>query len=225
MPLVVEATPRGARPMGLLDILIPGNIIRCIVCHWQARFDDEQEETRRRIATYLACYTYDFLSGDTPVSPKFAGWKRNLILVGDLNEEPFDANLKTIHAHRHRSRSRSGIHWTDRDVKRAHLYNASWRLLGEKCAHSAIPTTGADIAGTYYWASKRTWHHLDHIIVSGGLLGAGFPCLDEANVSIIGLPEFLPDGEPMKFKLDKSRYVGLSDHLPITARLILREEK
>jgi hypothetical protein len=36
-PIMVPATPRGTRPMAVLDVMTPRSELRCIACHWQAR--------------------------------------------------------------------------------------------------------------------------------------------------------------------------------------------
>jgi endonuclease/exonuclease/phosphatase family metal-dependent hydrolase len=217
-PIVVPATPRGTRPMAVLDIIVGKNRIRCIVCHWQARFGDTSEDARSRTSDYLSRYAYDFIRGK-------ASEQRSIVIIGDLNEEPFELPQRALHAHRDRSRSQSRPHWADDDVKRVHLYNCSWRLLGEKTPHT-VTTNSPDAihaAGTFYWASKRSWHHLDHIIVSSGLLGTTPPYLDESHVAIGATPEFMPEGLPEKFSIKEGNARGLSDHLPIVAKIRLRD--
>jgi hypothetical protein len=144
--------------------------------------------------------------------------------MGDLNEEPYGRNLECLYAHRHRAKSIGKPHWADNDVKRSHLYNTSWRLLGERYAHPeplSRPRELVGSAGTYYWEAKRSWAHLDHFIVSGSLLGATPPYFDENEAAIVSLSEFLTNGLPLKFTEDSGKFRGLSDHLPIYGRIIL----
>jgi hypothetical protein len=100
------------------------------------------------------------------------------------------------------------------------LYNAAWRYLGEQVAYSGgAPTPG--VAGTYY---NRTlgWRTFDHLIVSGGLLSAPPPYLDEANTQVAATAAMrAPDGMPRPF--EAAGAPGISDHLPITGRIILSE--
>lgn len=216
-PIVVPATPRGTRPMGVIDISTIDSNIRCIVCHWQARFDVKSEQIRYRIADHLSQYVYDFLHENT------TGKKKNsVIIIGDLNDEPFgESTQEVLNAHRHRSRSYKA-HWADDDVKRVHLYNCSWRLLGEKTPHPpGKAECNQSVAGTYYWEQKKSWHNLDHLIVSSGLLGENPPFINESEFTIISLPEFMPDGIPLKFYENKGKFSGLSDHLPILATISL----
>jgi len=208
-PLVVPATPRGTRPMAMLDISIGDSVIRVYCCHWQARIDDSSELIRERLADHLSKEVYAYLTG----APRS---KRSVMIIGDLNEEPFGIPFKYLHAHRDRKRSLSKKHWADDDAERTHLYNCSWRLLGEKHAHD--PNDKAQkhhVAGTYFWSAKKTWHGFDQVIVSGGLLRENSPCIDETQLTVVNLPEFLENGLPCKFSWEKDTAIGLSDHLPI----------
>lgn len=214
LPLVVEGVPRGTRPMAVVDLVTRAFTIRFVGCHWQSRFDEKgSDKTRFRLSDHLAMKGYDFLN-------KCSGYN-HLVIVGDLNEEPFEHNLDTLFAHRHRSRSKAKSHWADHDSKRVHLYNTSWRMLGEKHPHFPGSKFDGGCAGTFYWESERSWHHFDHIIVSGGLLSEEVPYLNEDEVSIVASPKFLHGGIPVKFKKSNDGYVGLSDHLPVVARIYI----
>jgi len=197
-----------------LDAICKGFTVRFYACHWTSRFDDESShKTRFRLADQLSKEVFQFLDKDRV--------SHHAIVLGDLNEEPFEDNLGVIYAHRHRSRSRARVHKADRKVERAHLYNTSWRLMGEKHAHnfSGTSTLTQNCAGTFFWESKKTWHHLDHIIVSGGLLDGDLPFLDEDDLQIVSSEKFLTDGLPLKFQERKGVYVGLSYHLPLVAKI------
>ncbi|NHQ90269.1 endonuclease/exonuclease/phosphatase family protein [Janthinobacterium lividum] len=214
LPIVVPNVPSGTRPMAVLEIMIGKHRLRVIACHWQARIDEDGSDRGRfRSADFLSTYSFDFISQDQDF--------HDIVIVGDLNEEPYEPNLGVLNAHRHRGRSLKKFHWTDHNVKRVHLYNSSWRLLGEK-----HPITSPEIlhgsehsAGTYYWEAKHTWHHFDHAIVSGGLLRDKIPFLDEGEACILSLPSLLTEGFPIKFSCENGKYSGLSDHLPIFLKI------
>ncbi|MGF6115902.1 endonuclease/exonuclease/phosphatase family metal-dependent hydrolase [Janthinobacterium lividum] len=215
-PILVPATPIGTRPMIVLDASLKGEVIRIVGCHWQSRFDPVgSERVRWRLADHLSKYTYDFLNENLSC--------HHVVVIGDLNEEPFDSNLATLYAHRHRARSKAKPHRADRDIQRAHLYNTSWRLMGEKFPH---PRKGnalgfENCAGTFYWESEKTWHHFDHIIVSGGLLNNDVPYLDEDELHVICSPIFLTGGLPKKFIEKNGAFIGLSDHLPVVGKIFI----
>jgi len=103
------------------------------------------------------------------------------------------------------------------------LYNAGWRLLGERHPHGAAGEV-APAAGTYYDRERREWRTFDHILVSGGLLGASAPFLDEAAFGIMVPAGALgARGTPEPFDWNAGNPVGLSDHLPLVGRFVLPE--
>lgn len=214
--VVVPRLPRGTRAMAALDFCPPGHRIRFYACHWTARFGDDSTHHRSDLAHYLNGEIYRFLR-----EPSDAEEVRHVVVLGDLNEEPYGLPEQRLHASRDRARARRRDHYQDRSMERAHLYNCSWRLLGERLPHSG-PASPRDAAGTYYWQRKRTWHTFDHVIVSGGLLTDSPPYLDEAGVEVVAGPAVWgTDGKPLKFEWNNGRPRGLSDHLPIRGRIIL----
>ena len=216
-PIVPAAVPRGTRPMSVTDISLPNTVIRCIACHWNAKIGDNSETTRARIADALAIYVYEFLN-KKPIE------NRHIIILGDLNDEPYGVPHQFLHGHMHRSRSMRAAHWADHDMKRVHLYNCAWRLFGENNAHSPGSTSLLEnAAGTYFWEKKNAWSVIDQIIVSGGLLTHDAPYIDEATLVVGSLPEFMPDGLPLAFSKTAAGYKGLSDHLPIIAKIVTQE--
>jgi hypothetical protein len=54
-------------------------------------------------------------------------------------------------------------------------------------------------------------------------LGTTPPYLDESHVAIGATPEFMPEGLPEKFSIKEGNARGLSDHLPIVAKIRLRD--
>lgn len=203
-PLSVQGVPDSTRPMAVINLTHLGNTTRVYFCHWTARLDNDSDVIRSRIAVELSNDVFDFIGSDET---------RHVVIVGDLNEEPFDENMRQMYAHRHRARATAGRHYTDAASRRINVYNASWRLLGERHPHS--PKSGQiDVAGTYFWAKKRTWHTLDQVLVSGGLLGASRPFLDESSVSIIVNQKLVNGNVPEQFEFGSGK-AGVSDHLPI----------
>jgi endonuclease/exonuclease/phosphatase family metal-dependent hydrolase len=172
---------------------------------------------RQKLADYIRGDTYDFLQPTTPGIPS----DRHTVILGDLNEEPtsevFEENLA---AGRDHASGRQAAHWRDRQVRRVRLYNASWRFLGEQVAYSGgAPAPG--LAGTYY-SQEWGWRTFDHLIVSGGLLSAPPPYLDEANTRVAATAAMRsPDGLLRPF--GAAGNPGISDHLPIMDRIILSE--
>jgi hypothetical protein len=63
---------------------------------------------------------------------------------------------------------------------------------------------------------------LDHVLVSGGLLGQSPPYLDEVNTRIVSIP-ILQDKHGLPIPFEPGSQNGVSDHLPIVGQLILPE--
>lgn len=208
-PISVPNLSKDSRSMGVLEIKIGKKVIQIIACHWTARMSKDSETLRERAGDHLGMYCYDFIKKDEE--------NHHIIVLGDLNDEPFDKSLGRLNTHRFRSRSRSAMHYADHYVKRLHLYNASWRLLGEKHGHiNKISSSFLDCAGTYYSADYKQWYNFDQIIVSGNLLDSSKPFVNEDEIHIASSPAFLTKGLPLQFEKTKAGYSGLSDHLPIT---------
>jgi hypothetical protein len=181
------------RDMGVLDYCFPGHRIRLIACHWPSRMDDGSKRSRIVLAEYLNDQVYRFLQAPTPNEAN------HVVILGDLNEEPYGVLEEHLFATRDRAASRDPIHYQDRAIGRAWLYNCSWRFVGECFPHMGSPAHG-ETAGTYYWGKRNTWHTFDHVIVTGSLLSAALPFLDESSVRVVVHPLLLNgDGKPRKF--------------------------
>jgi endonuclease/exonuclease/phosphatase family metal-dependent hydrolase len=218
--LIVPHVPRGTRPMAVLEVPWSGHRLRVYACHWRNRFDkDEGQPVRDRQAEELGGAIYDFLHQEQAEG-------RHVLILGDLNEEPFTPLFEQrLHATRDRATSRRGEHHTDKDVRRVRLYNATWRLLGERLPHTP-GMSGTDTAGTHYWREKRRWFTIDHVIVDGSLLTDQPPFFVEAELEVVADPLlFGADGLPSKFQQTDRGPAGLSDHLPIRGRILLAGEE
>jgi endonuclease/exonuclease/phosphatase family metal-dependent hydrolase len=205
------------RPMIPVQYTQAGQVIRFVACHWTSFDNARSRATRVRLADYLRGNTYEFLQPNTSGSPS----NRHIVILGDLNEEPtapvFEEHLVAARDH---ASGRQGAHWRDRNPRRVRLYNAAWRYLGEQVAYSGgTPTPG--LAGTCF-NDDLGWRTFDHLIVSGGLLSAPPPYLDEANTRVAATAGMRsPDGMIRPFELVGNP--GISDHLPILGRIILSE--
>jgi Endonuclease/Exonuclease/phosphatase family len=218
-PLLVPGLPRGTRAMAIVDHCSSSHRIRFFACHWTARFSDQSRHHRSDTAHYLNREIYRFLNADQPSAET-----RHIVILGDLNEEPYGLLEERLHAMRNRSHSRMRPHYRDKDVERIRLYNCAWRFLGERLPHTGLPLQ-RDTAGTYYWEKENRWGTPDQVIVNGSLLTEAAPFLDESALTIVAAPIFFGDGEiPKKFKWNNRMPTGLSDHLPIVGRIVLQRE-
>jgi Endonuclease/Exonuclease/phosphatase family len=218
-PFVVGRVPRGTRPMAVIDHFSSGHCIRIFACHWTARFQETSEEVRSDLARDLNSEIYRFIHEETA-----RGEARHVVILGDLNDEPFGVLETRMHASRDRSTARRAEHYSDKDFERVRLYNCAWRFLGERQPHSGKFQEGA--AGTHYWDQKRSWHTFDHVIVTGSLLRETIPYLDEVHVRVATSPLIVGEkGRPQKFQWNNGNPEGVSDHLPVLGKIVLEREK
>jgi endonuclease/exonuclease/phosphatase family metal-dependent hydrolase len=214
LPLVAIDVPRRTRGMAVVDYTRAGHCVLFIFCHWTA-FGENSEMYRERLAETVSAHAYEFLNNPRRKTVP------HVVVLGDLNTEPFDNVFRGhLSASRDRDRSRQRVHSSDQDVRRIRFYNASWRLLGERHPHDPA-SSPHHWAGTYYNANDRAWHTYDQLLVTGGLLGGNPPYLEETSFGITPLPGCLgTGGRPEAFSWMNGVASGLSDHLPLTGRII-----
>lgn len=138
LPLLAKSVPRTTRAMAVVDYYAAGHCIKFICCHWTA-FGENSRLYRDRLAETVSSHVYDFLSNKRRTKTR-----PHVVIMGDLNEEPFGELFHhRLRAFRDRERTLSPVHASDRDTHRVRLYNAAWRLLGERHPHDAlgIPST------------------------------------------------------------------------------------
>jgi endonuclease/exonuclease/phosphatase family metal-dependent hydrolase len=205
------------RPMIPVRFTRGAQVIRFVACHWTSFDNLHSRTTRRKLAEHLKGDTYEFLQPNA--SPPLP---RHTVILGDLNEEPtsdiFEGHLSTERDH---DSSRSAHHWRDRNQRRVRLYNAAWRYLGEQVAYRGGAPT-ASLAGTFYNGTIG-WRTFDHLIVSGSLLGASPPYLDEANTRV-AVTNTMRSSRGTVEPFDPVSKSGISDHLPIVGRIVLPED-
>ena len=148
-------------------------------------------------------------------------WNRNVLLMGDLNDYPYDRSVLTELA------AAGGFDRIDRLLKKPRgndreippiasylrtqpiLFNCMWKFLG-------VPDSG-----TYFWSEDvNTMNVLDHFIISRGLLhGEDGLIMRPENVDIFRPKSMTtPKGRPRRFKYKKNQVsapTGVSDHFPI----------
>lgn len=204
--------------MPVVDLQLRGGSVRFVACHWPAF--DESRRNRERMADHLVHELYDFLVTNCPSSDF-----RHAVVVGDLNDEPFSTPSTHLNAHRARRLARSAPVWQDDDARRVHLYNCSWRLLGERWPHGIVrPPDQIDAAGTLFLSKSRAWATVDQVIVSEGLVGETAPRIDEASVQVLTHRSCAPSADaPSKFASSGGTFQGVSDHLPVLGRVLLQE--
>jgi hypothetical protein len=149
-------------------------------------------------------------------------WDTNVLVVGDFNDEPGDRSV-TEHLKASSERDRVVGETNDIDGFREEtadyrgqdvfLYNPMWRFLHE------------ENVGTYFIDRLRSgekfanrYQVLDQLVASRGLLGGEGLRLNPESVEIVDDSQVATSsGRPRRF--EKSSGSGVSDHLPVIARL------
>ena len=191
---------------GVLEVPVKagGRPLTVLVNHWPSRYGGAEKSAPRRAAAAQTVrkITDQRLADDHD---------RDLIIVGDLNDDPWDDSvrrqLKAVRELRsvtHESNLKPG-----RDGKFSpRLWNPSWSF-----------ARGPD-TGTYYYWNDWSWNCFDQVIVSPGML-------DDAGIQLIQdsiqvhAPDFMRDSEqnarrPARFRQFRGRWEeGFSDHFPI----------
>jgi endonuclease/exonuclease/phosphatase family metal-dependent hydrolase len=215
IPSDKENVPRETRQMIPVHFASRKHVIRLVACHWTALEVRSSEDARDRLADVLRRDTYDFLHPDDPQP----GQTRHVVIVGDFNLEPtsnvFESKLTGL-----RARALTGVkNWRDKQAQKVRLYNAAWRYFGEQFPLGARRRP-ATAAGTIFHKTHK-WRTFDQVLVSPRLVRGQAPFFDEANTRLA--PTRLmtdSNGLPAPFQPGTSR--GVSDHLPIVGRLVLR---
>lgn len=144
-------------------------------------------------------------------------WNRNVLLMGDFNDEPFNRSvLNYLQASKdldHVEEEIKGSGGRAPEVrpylgKNAYLFNAMWPQF-------AVPDRGT----FYYSGATNSMNLLDQFMVSRGLyFGAQGLQFDPASVAIFNQPPVASTrGRPIAF--DRKKLTGYSDHFPITSRI------
>lgn len=211
-----EDVSAGTRPMGVVRYFSRKAHILFVACHWPAFDESTSREARRRCADSLRGGIYDFLFPQTA-----AAVPRHVVVFGDFNTEPHDELFAdTLYASRDRDHARRRRHHTDESVRRVRLYNCGWRHVGESHSHGDAEPVERRV-GTYYSASVHEWRTYDQVLVSGGLLTSTIPQLDERELLVRTDVGNLIENKPAKFRFENGMGYGLSDHYPLSGRIVL----
>jgi hypothetical protein len=166
--------------------------LHVFINHWVSRWGgrEETEPFRRHTGQFLKMKTDSILN----IRPK-----ANIIIAGDLNDNPDDLSIsKDLNAK-----------LPEKKITGKDLYNLSWRRF-------------IDGDGTLYY---RSWDMFDQIIVSGNLLKGTNGLLVETKDQEIIIYDWMlykpKDGpaRPNRTAGSKAYYGGFSDHLPVYIKM------
>ena len=213
-----------------------GARLTVLVNHWPSRSNGkfESEPYRLTVASHvgrlvdqlLKLPKFDFLAlPDDEVSLELLNnlWNRNVLLMGDFNDEPFDRSILGF------LQASNGIDHLEEPIKKSpglkipspsaylnkqsFLFNCMWPQLG-------VPDNG-----TFHFSqSTNTMNLLDQFIISKGLYyGEQGLKFNQQSVEIFK-PSIMAPGRkkrPKNFEYTKTKIKknGYSDHFPITATI------
>lgn len=143
-------------------------------------------------------------------------WNRNVLLMGDFNDEPFNRSmtdyllaskdLDKVEEQLRAENGRSIPTLASYIEKTPVLYNLSWSQL-------AAPDNGTFFYGS---GASNTMNLLDQFIVSRGLqVGSSLLRVRPESVEIFRAPEMTTSGKRRPKAFDKTKPGGFSDHFPI----------
>lgn len=146
-----------------------GTIFNLFASHWPSRLWCEQNHADRHALGVNLRLEVDKILKESESPP-------HIILLGDYNDEPFDASLS------HQVMATRDIELVQ---KRKHLfYNPYWSQMGQKKGDSISR------GGSYFYRGGETtrWHTFDQIIYSHAFVSAKKWRLAQDNAHIIDVP-------------------------------------
>ena len=173
-------------------LIYGSDTLHIFINHWVSRWGgrEETEPFRRHIGQLLKQKTDSILK----VIPK-----ANIIIAGDLNDNPDDLSVAED----------LGAKLPQNLIEESSLYNLSWQKF----------TQGE---GTLFY---RSWDMFDQIIVSGAMLKGKKGLMVESKDQIIIKYDWMlyqpekGEARPSRTAGSKSYYGGYSDHLPVLIRI------
>jgi hypothetical protein len=170
-------------------------IIHLFVSHWPSRIHTSEDHPDR-----------DFLGirlRDAVKETRFDEHQQHVIILGDFNDEPFDAPLSN---HLMATRDRALA------ARKSHLlYNPFWRLLGCSNPYRQASQVMSSHSGSCYYRGGESarWKTFDQIIFSSSFLGKTSWHLCEDLVQILDVPFFTDIVRRAKTSFDPLPVIGV----------------
>jgi hypothetical protein len=216
------------------EVKATGERLVVFACHWPSRRLGKYrtDPLRAAVAEHLAFLVeghvkaptdeYLKLKAASNLKPVHEAWEKKVLILGDLNDEPYDRSLME---HLHASPDLELVtglgndmpkfydHVADYRAQEVFLHNPMWRFLPR------------EQSGSYFLASlpsgekvARRYAVLDQVVASRGLVSGAGLTLDANALNIFRDPLVAtPSGRPRPF--DRKTGKGTSDHLPVEGRL------
>jgi endonuclease/exonuclease/phosphatase family metal-dependent hydrolase len=164
-----------------------GRVFTLLVNHWTSRRETNSEARRLEAGETLLNLLLQRVSTGQP----FCGDPSTLVVVvGDFNDEPFDAaltDLRGLLSPPYAARDRTAVLRRRRMDPAPVLYNAAWRLLGEQQSRcEEIEADWEKPAGTYLLGDtgRGQWRTYDQVLVSAGMLEGPRPVFDDGSLLV-----------------------------------------
>lgn len=186
-----------SRDQLLVSGLLAGEPVHFIVCHWPSRRNGEKSSRYlREAAAKLSRHITDSIFKTDP--------KAKIVLMGDLNDDPFNEPVKVI----------VGAKKRPEEVQPKGFFNPMWRILDK---------------GVGSLGYRGEWNLFDQIIISHDFLGTDRSSLkywkaEVFNKDFLIQPEGPYKGYPWRSFSGDLFIEGFSDHFP-TLVYFLKEAK
>lgn len=194
----VETSNYKLAQKGILSLRNSKNLFYLFISHWPSRLRCAAGDPLRATLGGRLRQNVDLILNDDPTA--------NVILMGDFNDEPFDASLSD---HLRATRDLDLI-----KKKMSLLYNPFWRHFchPEVLSNRPLRPVKLESWGTYHHKGGTLfqWRTFDQMMFSSSLLGHDSWSLNEASTGIVNLEAYTSV---------VVQHVSNYDHLPIIATL------
>ncbi len=213
-----------------LELKSTGQELHVLVNHWPSRRRGryESEPYRLTVAEHCGRIVDEIVrypraefeaasSGAPSLTDLNMRWDRNVLIMGDFNDEPWDRSMVNyLAAGKDEDFIEQALTKTDRKLdayikNRAYFFNYMWSFAAEPDR------------GTHYFSSPdvaNSMNMLDQFIASRGLYyGLQGLKLDRSSVAIFSEGGIATGAKKRPKKFDRKTLKGFSDHLPITCNI------
>lgn len=164
--------------------------IHVFVNHWPSRLGGEEKSRQKRAAAALTLKSKTDSLFNHVLNPK-------IIIIGDMNDEPFDFSLKNI----------LNALPADSSTGTNKLYNLCYPVIKKGI-------------GSYYYSGDKKWNIIDNMVVSGSIIYQKNGIYSLTNEINIFSPDWIMYTNNNGVKspnrtYGKTYFGGYSDHLPI----------
>lgn len=172
-------------------------VFRVYLCHWSSRMQNSGNENRKLAAQHIYDDIQSYFSEDGV---------KEVIIMGDFNDNPYDESIMTILK---ASRCLDSVKTYPKDL----LYNPFWKTVISSINYNHSNSNDEYSSGSYKYKTKEgvIWHSFDQIIFSGSFLGESKWHLNEFNTLVV---------DDCEFRMDFNSKNCPIDHMPVIAEIL-----